>query len=90
VIESKSGPIQGTVETSREGRSFYAFRGIPYAAPPMGELRFKVSQLIVVGSPPVDNREGELRLTFRKILDHQQKQVFTCLTSFYDNSLQSR
>ncbi|ROT76100.1 putative esterase E4-like [Penaeus vannamei] len=36
--------IQGRISGAREeagGRSFYAFRGIPYAQPPVGELRFQ-------------------------------------------------
>lgn len=43
IVETKSGSILGTVLTSRKGVDFYAFRKIPYAEPPIGELRFKVS-----------------------------------------------
>ena len=35
VVQTKSGPVAGTVEGSLE-----VFRGIPYAAPPTGPLRF--------------------------------------------------
>ncbi len=39
VVQLDSGPISGTVEDS-----VYVFRGIPYAAPPLGELRWKAPQ----------------------------------------------
>ncbi|KZS20997.1 Liver carboxylesterase 1 [Daphnia magna] len=34
------GQVRGSEMTSEAGRLFYAFRGIPYAKPPLGELRF--------------------------------------------------
>ena len=52
VVESKSldplvaiptlGLVRGSRMSSFNGREFLAFRGIPYAEPPVGELRFKV------------------------------------------------
>lgn len=41
VVEIDDGPIEGTILTSRLGREFYAFRGIPFAQPPIGNLRFR-------------------------------------------------
>ncbi|XP_073821173.1 juvenile hormone esterase [Musca autumnalis] len=41
VITTALGKIRGTLLTSQKGRNFYAFRGIRYAKPPVGELRFK-------------------------------------------------
>jgi hypothetical protein len=35
------GEIRGVVEQSRDGRDFGAFYGIPFAKPPVGELRWK-------------------------------------------------
>ena len=39
VIETTHGPIQGEVLTF-DGTTIHRYRGIPYAAPPVGELRF--------------------------------------------------
>ncbi|KAJ9576697.1 hypothetical protein L9F63_025409, partial [Diploptera punctata] len=39
------GPVKGSKEKSQNGNSFCSFRGIPYAAPPIGELRFKAPQI---------------------------------------------
>ncbi|XP_011182807.1 juvenile hormone esterase [Zeugodacus cucurbitae] len=41
VLTTALGKIRGTLLPSQAGRNFYAFRGIPYAKPPVGALRFK-------------------------------------------------
>lgn len=43
VVEVGQGLIQGTIRSTPKGKSYYAFLGIPYAKPPIGELRFQVS-----------------------------------------------
>ncbi|XP_055377342.1 juvenile hormone esterase [Condylostylus longicornis] len=40
-IVTALGKVRGTYLTSQAGRNFYAFRGIRYAQPPIGFLRFK-------------------------------------------------
>lgn len=40
-VSTSLGQIQGTVMHSFLGRPIYAFRGIPYAQPPVGNLRFE-------------------------------------------------
>nr|AVM18975.1 odorant degrading protein 5 [Holotrichia parallela] len=40
-VEIPNGLLQGVHEQSYNGRTFSAFEGIPYARPPVGELRFE-------------------------------------------------
>lgn len=44
VVETTLGKVQGFTSTSRSGRQYFSFTGIPYASPPVGELRFQVSE----------------------------------------------
>ncbi|XP_067005845.2 esterase E4 [Anabrus simplex] len=43
-VNIKQGRLRGHGLVSRKGREIAAFQGIPYAAPPLGELRFKSPQ----------------------------------------------
>ncbi len=43
IVETNYGPVRGIKRTSAVGDQFFSFRGIPYAKPPIGNLRFKVS-----------------------------------------------
>jgi carboxylesterase type B len=45
-IVLKQGSLKGHRLTTRKGREILAFQGIPYAKPPVGELRFKVSSQV--------------------------------------------
>lgn len=42
LVEISNGWVQGTHQTSYNGRVYSSFQGIPYAQPPVGELRFEV------------------------------------------------
>lgn len=44
IVSTKYGPVKGITALSRLGRPYLSFRGIPYAKPPIGKLRFKVNQ----------------------------------------------
>jgi len=43
VVRITNGAIKGQISKSRDGRDFYSFTSIPYAKPPINELRFKVN-----------------------------------------------
>nr|CAD7196065.1 unnamed protein product [Timema douglasi] len=43
-VELSQGIIQGKVDSTVSGVAFYSFQGIPYAQPPVGDLRFKAPQ----------------------------------------------
>lgn len=42
-VETGQGRISGIEEKSTHGKTFYSYYGIPFAMPPVGKLRFKVS-----------------------------------------------
>lgn len=43
VVQTEYGKVRGITDyTMYDNRTFYSFRGIPYAKPPVGKLRFKV------------------------------------------------
>lgn len=44
IIETPLGKVRGYTMTSRTGRRFYAFSGLPYAQPPINDLRFEPPQ----------------------------------------------
>ncbi|PSN33169.1 Venom carboxylesterase-6 [Blattella germanica] len=46
------GEMKGTTMTSRSGTNFHAFMGIPFAEPPIGELRFKVLKFHITVQAP--------------------------------------
>lgn len=48
IVQTKFGKVVGTVSLSRNGKEFYAYLGIPYASPPVGERRFEVTNRIRV------------------------------------------
>lgn len=43
IFETNNGAVQGQIQyTLFDRKPYYAFKGIPYAMPPIGQLRFKV------------------------------------------------
>lgn len=43
LVQTGHGLVTGSIMYSTSGRPFLSFRGIPYAQPPVGHLRFKVT-----------------------------------------------
>lgn len=43
IVETRVGKLRGKKETACNGTEYFSFNGIPYAKPPVGELRFRVS-----------------------------------------------
>ncbi|XP_013148131.1 PREDICTED: esterase FE4-like [Papilio polytes] len=46
IATTPSGPIRGSMMQTRRGRAFEAYRGMRYAEPPVGELRFQPPKMI--------------------------------------------
>jgi len=42
LVETKLGKVEGVWQTSAKGLKYAAFMGIPYAKPPVGDLRLEV------------------------------------------------
>lgn len=46
IVKTKNGDLRGTIATTLlDQRKFLSFRGIPYAKPPIGPFRFRVSHV---------------------------------------------
>ncbi|XP_058799383.1 esterase B1-like [Phymastichus coffea] len=46
IVETKAGNLRGTREVNFEDEHYFAFRGIPYAKPPVGTLRFRDPEVL--------------------------------------------
>ncbi|SPP85689.1 esterase E4 [Drosophila guanche] len=51
VVELSLGRVQGSTMQSFQGKTIYAFRGIPYAQAPVGQLRFAPPQAATAWGP---------------------------------------
>lgn len=46
VVETKQGKLKGVVRDNIDGGKYISFRGVPFAEPPVGPLRFRVSNKV--------------------------------------------
>lgn len=46
VVKTKDGLLRGKAAFTGEGTRYWSFQGIPYAKPPVGDLRFKVGTAV--------------------------------------------
>lgn len=44
LVDTEGGRVSGILEETLKGREFNSFYGIPFAQPPVGNLRFKVTR----------------------------------------------
>lgn len=42
IVQIDLGQLKGRVAQDADGDNYYSFQGIPYAKPPLGNLRFRV------------------------------------------------
>lgn len=47
-ITVNQGAIVGGQDILPNGKPYYYYKGIPYAQPPIGNLRFKVNKIIIL------------------------------------------
>lgn len=50
-VSVAQGDLKGRRATTKSGLQYYSFQGIPYAKPPKGSLRFKVSDISISPLP---------------------------------------
>ncbi|XP_060529798.1 carboxylesterase 4A-like [Cylas formicarius] len=55
-VRTLNGLIQGAIDRTDSGVSYFSFMGIPYAVPPLGELRFRDPQPMPKWSKVLDAR----------------------------------
>ncbi|XP_012270621.1 venom carboxylesterase-6 [Orussus abietinus] len=75
VVQIKNGTLEGTYMVTRRGRQFSAFRGIPYALPPLRELRFEPPKPAASWSGVRSAKEDAEICTQRNIYTHQEEVV---------------
>ncbi|XP_026486244.2 carboxylic ester hydrolase-like [Vanessa tameamea] len=91
IVTVKEGKLQGTIQNLPDGTKYYSFKGIPYAQPPIGKLRFKAPKplmpwngiLKAIDHGPVCPQTD---LLTRNILEGSENCLFL---NIYTQSLQS-
>ncbi|XP_035784382.1 esterase B1-like isoform X1 [Anopheles albimanus] len=71
-VKVEQGTVCGVKEVLPEGGVFHAFRGIPYAKPPIGELRFRAPQPLERFPHPVLDCSAERDVSFSRNMFTQE------------------
>ncbi|XP_015115296.1 venom carboxylesterase-6 [Diachasma alloeum] len=75
IVKIKNGTLEGSLMKTRYGREFPAFRGIPYALPPLGDLRFEPPKPAAAWRGVRSAKEDAAICTQRNIYTHQEEVV---------------
>ena len=93
LIQTESGAVVGKTETLPHGKSVHEYLGIPYAEPPVGELRFaapkpvkpwsEIKQATEFGArcpqPSVSYRDTEVNFTRSgRLFDKNDVKIILC------------
>ncbi|CAG9768025.1 unnamed protein product [Ceutorhynchus assimilis] len=46
LVSLPNGQVRGAIYVTKTGKTYYGFRGIPYAKPPVGDLRYELPQSV--------------------------------------------
>lgn len=68
IVKISQGAIEGKEMINDNGKSFRGFLGIPYAKPPIGNLRFKVRRRVFILTDLILNLLHFLNIEFVRIL----------------------
>lgn len=71
-VKVHQGTVSGVKEKLPNGSPSYAFRGIPYAKPPVGELRYRAPQALDKFSGPVLDCSAERDVCFSRNMFTQE------------------
>ena len=77
IVTTQTGKVSGTTDASFSSRTFYSFRAIPYAEPPVGQLRFKVQQSF-------DQRTGSITV---RLISNQRYYSEICIHNYLQNMI---
>lgn len=78
VVRVTQGDLRGRKIITKSGLQYYSFQGIPYAAPPIGKLRFKVSIFILCKK----KKENQF---FRNLQPHSYISIVYRVVAMYTN-----
>ncbi|GAB0087666.1 esterase B1-like [Sergentomyia squamirostris] len=72
-VQTTHGPIKGVKKTSALGDDYFSFQSIPYAKPPVGDLRFRDPQPVEPWSQVIDStKQGACCPGFNSIINEIQ------------------